>query len=205
MRRLALLLLAFAACGASNDAAGPDAAGPGDGGADVTTAALSCASYCATIQAACTADIQQYSDMADCMNSCAAFPVGAASDTSGDTLGCRTTFAKKAATSAAMAKAECTHAGPGGDGVCGDNCSGYCDIAMMYCTDANMAKLYDTRAQCMSDCARRATDMKLDTGTGPRTDMGNEVACLLYHAQMGSVVPGSHCLGDLAITDGSCL
>ncbi len=202
MRRLIVLALALAACGASSDPAGPDAAGPGDGG---TTAALSCATYCATIQAACTADIQQYSDMADCMNSCAAFPVGAASDTSGDTLGCRTTFANKAATSAAMAKAQCTHAGPGGDGVCGDNCSGYCDIAMMYCTDANMAKLYDTRAQCMSDCARRATDMKLDTGTGPRTDMGNEVACLLYHAQMGSVVPGSHCLGDLAITDGSCL
>jgi hypothetical protein len=47
--------------------------------------------------------------------------------------------------------------------------------------------------------------MKLDTGTGPRTDMGNEVACLLYHAQMGSAVPVPHCLGDLAITDGSCL
>ncbi|HEX4403706.1 MAG TPA: hypothetical protein VH560_02690 [Polyangia bacterium] len=201
MRRLILFALALAACGASNGAAAPDAGGANAG----TTTALSCASYCATIQAACTGDIQQYSDMTDCMNSCAAFPVGTSGDTSGDTLGCRMTFAKKAATSATMAAAQCTHAGPGGDGVCGDNCTGYCDIAMMYCTDANMAKLYDTRAQCLSDCARRGTDMKLDTGTGPRTDMGNEVACLLYHAQMGSVVPGSHCLGDLAITDGSCL
>jgi hypothetical protein len=75
----------------------------------------------------------------------------------------------------------------------------------MYCTDANMAKLYDTRAACMSDCATRMTDMKLDTGDGPRTDMGNEVACLLYHAQMGSVAPVSHCLGDLAATAGTCL
>jgi hypothetical protein len=203
MRRLVLLAIALVACGASNDqvvAVGPDA-----GSADATTSALSCASYCATIQAACTTDNQQYSDLPDCMNSCAAFPVGGAGDTSGDTLGCRMTFAKKAATSAAMAAAQCTHAGPGGDGVCGDNCTGYCDIAMMYCTAANMARLYDTRAECMTDCARRDTDLKLDTGTGPRTDMGNEVACLLYHAQMGSVVPGSHCLGDLAITDGSCL
>jgi hypothetical protein len=202
MRRLVLLAFALAACGASNGAAGgPD----GGGGTDATTSALTCASYCATIQAACTTDIQQYSDLADCTNSCAAFPVGAAGDTSGDTLGCRTTFAKKAATSAAMAAAQCTHAGPGGDGVCGDNCTGYCDIAMMYCTAANNAKLYDTRADCMTDCARRDTDMKLDTGDGPRTDMGNEVACLLYHAQMGSSAPGPHCLGDLAITDGSCL
>jgi hypothetical protein len=200
MRRLVLFALALAACGASNDGPGPDA-----GGTDATTSSLSCTSYCAMIQAACTADIQQYSDMADCMNSCAAFPVGAAGDTAGDTLGCRATYAKKAATSAAMAVAQCTHAGPGGDGVCGDNCSGYCDIAMMYCTDANMAKLYDTRAACMTDCARRDTDMKLDTGTGARTDMGNEVACLLYHAQMGSVAPVSHCLSDLAIADGSCL
>jgi hypothetical protein len=200
MRRLVLFAVALAACGASNDAAGPDAAGT-----DATTSTLSCASYCTTIQAACTTDLQQYSDVPDCMNSCAAFPVGAAGDTTGDTLGCRATYAKKAATSAAVAKAQCTHAGPGGDGVCGDNCTGYCDIAMMYCTAANMAKLYDTPAACMSDCARRQTDMKLDTGTGPRTDMGNEVACLLYHAQMGSVAPISHCLSDLAITDGSCL
>lgn len=150
-------------------------------------------------------DIQQYSDMDDCMNSCQAFPVGTASDTTGDTLGCRDAYAKKAATNAAMAALHCTHAGPGGDGVCGDNCTGYCDIAMMYCTDANSAKLYDTRVACTADCARRMTDMKLDTGSGPRTDMGNEVACLLYHAQMGSSAPSSHCLGDLSPTDGSCL
>jgi hypothetical protein len=34
--------------------------------------------------------------------------------------------------------------------------------------------------------------------------MGNTVACLLYHAQMGSVAPSGHCLGDLAIVDGAC-
>ena len=195
----ALAIVCGAACGSS----GGEKGGP-DAGADATTttSALTCASYCATIQAACTTDIQQYSDMDDCMASCLAFPVGTASDTSGDTLGCRLTHAKKAATSAAMATAECTHAGPGGDGVCGDNCSGYCDIAMMYCTAANNAKLYDTPAACLADCATHLTDMPLDTGDGPRTDMGNEVACLLYHAQMAAVVPGPHCLADLG--GGTC-
>jgi hypothetical protein len=124
--------------------------------------------------------------------------VGGAADTSGDTLGCRLAFAHKAAASTAMAAAHCTHAGPGGDGVCGDNCDGYCDIAMMYCSEANAAKVYDTRDACLADCKTRLTDMKLDTGDGPRTDMGNQVACLLYHAQMGAVAPLGHCLGDLA-------
>ena len=199
-RLVGLFALGLAACGAS----GPSGAQDGAAG-DATGAALSCTSYCATIQAACTSDIQQYSDMNSCVASCAAFPVGAAGDTSGDTLGCRITYAKKAAASASAAALQCTHAGPGGDGVCGDNCSGYCDIAMMYCTAANMAELYDSRTACMADCATRMTDMKLDAGDGQRTDMGNEVACLLYHAQMGAVAPVSHCLGDLAATAGACL
>jgi hypothetical protein len=189
------LAMALAAgCGASGASDTPD------GGA----LALTCSDYCAAIQAACTTTNQQYSDSADCMASCLAFPVGAAGDMAGDTLACRITHAQKAAASAAMAALHCPHAGPGGDGVCGDNCSGYCDITMMYCTAANQAKLYDDRAACMTDCARRMTDVKLNAGTGMRTDMGNEVACLLYHAQMGSTAPTGHCLGDLAITGGAC-
>jgi hypothetical protein len=148
------------------------------------------------IQAACTDSRQQYSNMEDCLASCAAFPAGTAADTAGDTLGCRLAFARKAGANAAM---NCTRAGPGGDGACGQNCDGYCDIAMMYCTEANAAKLYDTRDQCLADCATREDTMKLDTGDGPRTDMGNQVACLLYHAQMGAVAPVNHCLGDLAV------
>jgi len=185
---LAAFALAAAACGSSGSASDGPSPPPEP----------TCADYCATIQAACTTNIQQYSNADDCLASCKAFPVGAGGDVAGDTLGCRLTFARMAAASAPMAAAHCTHAGPGGDGVCGDNCTGYCDIAMMYCTDANSAKLYDTRAACMADCATRLTDMKLDTGDGPRTDMGNQVACLLYHAQMGAVAPVGHCLGDLA-------
>jgi hypothetical protein len=182
------------ACGSSGATAG-DA---GDAAAETAPAGPpTCADYCAAIQAACATARPQYSNDDDCLASCQAFPVGAAGDTTGDTLGCRLTYARKAAASADMAAAHCTHAGPGGDGVCGDNCGGYCDIALMYCTDANSAKLYDTRADCLTDCAKRLTDAKLDTGDVARTDMGNQVACLLYHAQMGAVAPSGHCLGDL--------
>jgi hypothetical protein len=201
LRKLLVVALAMAAaaCGSSGAAAGDAADAGGDAAAEAPPPGPpTCADYCATIQAACAATRPQYSNDDDCLASCKAFPVGAADDTSGDTLGCRLAFARKAAAGAAMAAAHCTHAGPGGDGVCGENCAGYCDIALMYCTDANQAKLYDTRAACLSDCATRLTDMKLDTGDTARTDMGNQVACLLYHAQMGAVAPSGHCLGDLA-------
>jgi hypothetical protein len=183
--------LAGAACGSGGGAATP--AGP-----------PTCADYCALIQTACAADHQQYSDGDDCMASCLAFPVGDATDTSGDTLGCRLSFARTAGKSAAMAAVHCPHAGPGGHGSCGDDCGGYCDIAMMYCTEANQAKLYGTRAECLADCGMRMAELPLNAGDGQRTDMGNEVACLLYHAQMGSVAPLGHCLGDLAIQGGAC-
>jgi hypothetical protein len=56
----------------------------------------------------------------------------------------------------------------------------------------------------MADCAKRDDDTPLNAGAGVRTDMGNTTACLLYHAQMASVAPSGHCLGDLAIVDGAC-
>jgi len=67
MRATATIVLALAACGAC-----------GSGEATQTTSApLSCASYCTTIQMACGTDIQQYSDTEDCLASCKAFPFGA--------------------------------------------------------------------------------------------------------------------------------
>jgi hypothetical protein len=188
----------FALLGAAASACGSG------GGTGAPPSAPSCADYCAAIGAACTTSNQQYSNLDDCMNSCQAFPLGTAADTTGDTLGCRSAYARKAAMSADLAAMHCTHAGPGGDGVCGDNCGGFCDIAMMYCTEVNNAKIYDTREACMADCATHLTDVKLNAGDGARTDMGNEVACMLYHVQMGSAAPNSHCLGDLAFGAGTC-
>jgi hypothetical protein len=176
----------------------------GSGGGPAVLPAPTCADYCALVQTACAPDHQQYSDMDDCLASCEAFPVGEAADTSGDTLGCRLAYARTAARGPSQAAMHCAHAGPGGAGTCGANCEGYCDIAMMYCSEAHGAKLYDTRAACLTDCALRADDVMLNAGAGVRTDMGNTTACLLYHAQMGSVAPSGHCLGDLAIVGGAC-
>ena len=211
MRRLGLLVtLIVSACGTSSagdgaaGGAGAGATGAGGSGAAGASGMPTCAAYCAAIQAACTTSNQQYGDLDTCMTSCAAFPVGAGADTSGDTLGCRIHYTAMAAASATAAAASCTKAGPGGDGACGTNCDGYCDLVMMYCTAANSAMIYDDRAACMADCATHGTDAKFTTGDPGRTDMGNEVACQLYHAVMGSQAPDEHCPGDLALTALTC-
>ena len=115
---------------------------------------------------------QQYGDEATCNTACAAFPLGTGADTAGDTLGCRIRYTTMAAGGAAAATANCEKAGPGGDGACGDNCGGFCDLAMTYCTAANSSKIYDDRAVCLADCATHATDVRYTSGDPGRTDMG---------------------------------
>jgi hypothetical protein len=214
MRRLSLVLccVALAACGSGNSpqptggggAGGVDGAAGATGGNPGGPATPTCAAYCDAVQAACSAGRQQYGDFTTCMTACAAFPVGMAADTSGDTLGCRIHFAVLANATAGAAAMYCTKAGPGGDGTCGANCDGYCDIVMMYCTAANNAMIYTDRAACMADCAAHGTDATYTTGDPGRTDTGNEVACQLYHAVMGSQAPEEHCSGDLALTALTC-
>jgi hypothetical protein len=198
--QLAILLgVALSACGSSGTGAVT-----GTGGAGGAPATPTCDAYCATIQAACTAGNQQYGDMGTCLLACPAFPASAGGDTTSDTLGCRLHYATMAATGATAAAASCTKAGPGGDGACGENCGGYCDLVMMYCTDEHSAKIYADRAACLADCATRGTDAKYTMGQNGGTSMGNQVACQLYHGVQASLFPGAHCLGDLAPTATTC-
>ncbi len=78
---------------------------------------LDCAGYCTFITTTCTAANAQYTDMADCMTRCTAagWTAGVATDTSGNTLGCRIYHATAAQADAAM---HCPHAGYIGGGVC---------------------------------------------------------------------------------------
>jgi hypothetical protein len=133
---------------------------------------------------------QQYTDLQNCMNTCKAIPVGAASDTSGNTLGCRLNHAKLAKSDPVT---HCPHAGPGGAGVCGDDCDGFCQIAMMYCTAANSAAVYSSLSDCKTQCAAFPDTEKFNIGV----QADDSVACLLYHSQEASSVPPDHCLGDI--------
>ncbi len=161
-----------------------------------------CMQYCTTIMTNCTGSDavdggtmkphQQYSTMTNCLNSCKAMPVGNTGDKAGNTLNCRVYHAMAAAMDP---DTHCPHAGPGGDGVCGATCDGYCQIAMMYCVGD--AGVYASAADCQTTCAKFRDDAGYNV-TDTSLQATGQVACLLYHAQEASLVPIDHCLGDLA-------
>jgi hypothetical protein len=188
--------------GGSSAGTGGKSAGAG-GGSNAGTP--TCAAYCDAIMKNCVGGDgtkgdsgpnganthQQYTSNDNCLAACKAFPVGTAADTSGNTLGCRAHEASLAATDTT----KCAAAGPGGDGVCGKACDGYCQLVAMFCTGAS--KIYADDAACHTRCAATANDEKFDIGIQD----GNHVACLLYHAQEAPLDPLDHCVGDLTPAD----
>jgi hypothetical protein len=187
--------------GTSGDGGGGGSSGGSSGGGGDSAG---CTAYCTAIMANCTSTTpadggnpvgnQQFTDMMNCLNSCKAFPVGTSTDMSGNTLGCRTNHANLAKSDPVL---HCPHAGPGGDGTCGANCDGFCQLATLYCTAANMAAVYASSADCMTQCAMFPDSTKFNIGVQD----GNSTACLLYHAQEASSDPPSHCLGDIIKDD----
>ena len=77
----------------------------------------------------------------------------------------------------------CPAAGPGGDGVCGSNCDGYCQLMLAECPGS-----FDA-ASCVQSCAATSDPGGFDTS---RIE-GDSVQCRLYHLQAASVSPRNHC------------
>lgn len=180
--RIIVCLLFVAACG-GNSSSTPDAGGSG-----------ACTDYCTAILANCGTGHAQYSGMDQCMSSCQAFPAGTDGDQSGDSVACRLYHANAAAADPDL---HCPHAGPSGDGVCGTDCEGYCDLATTYCTGAS--QVYTDRAQCMSVCNATPNTVRFVDAADATLEASDEQVCLVYHAQEGSVAPADHCTGDLAL------
>lgn len=146
------------------------------GAADVT-----CADYCTAITANCTGATAQYGSMEACMGSCTAFDVGTAADTAGNTLGCRLYHAGAAKADPAT---HCVHAGPGGAGVCGADCDGFCAIAADAC-----AGTFADDAACQTAC--KAYDA---TESYDASDVaGDTLACRLYHLTVATTDAATHC------------
>ncbi|HVV88084.1 MAG TPA: hypothetical protein VHE35_33820 [Kofleriaceae bacterium] len=187
MRSLSICLaactsLALAACGddgSSNSSI--------DAGVDAPSVALDCSTYCDELSANCLdgAANRQYIDRASCIASCAFIPTGSLTDTQGNTLGCRIYHGGTPAQS--NPALHCPHAGPGGDGACGMNCEGFCQIVMGACTGANQA--YTDLNDCMTTCATFDTSVRYNT----QVMTGNSLACRLYHATVASTNPVVHC------------
>ena len=187
----------------SGSTTGSGDGGVGEGGGD--GGAPTCAAYCAAIMMNCTGANAQYQTMTACMNACAELPVGASSDTSGDTIGCRTYHAGLAATGP---NPHCWHAGPWGGDTCGPPCEAFCKIATTYCTAAGGfeagAPPYTSLSDCETSCAGYARIDDVDGGgvfpdggynaMGPGA--GNTLDCREYHlgyALTGGANQNTHC------------
>ena len=186
LRRLAPLASVLAlALGCPADDAGTDSStaqttamtGEPTTGAEVD---LTCDDYCTVITTNCSGPVAQYGTDA-CKPTCEAFPRGTLEDMAGNTLGCRLYHAGAAATDPEM---HCTHAGPGGASVCGDNCEGFCSIAAAACPGT-----FTDDAACMAACKNYDMAESYDAGD----QGGNTFACRLYHLTVATTFPEAHC------------
>ena len=186
--RILTIIVVLAAIGCGGDDKKVDAAVGGDtGNIDMSIdtgggGGFDCATYCTKVMAACTGTRAQYSTMANCIDSCANFPMGMQADQTGNTLGCRINHADLAAGDPAT---HCIHAGPAGGGGCGTLCAGFCSIVVAECpTQWNMTTCNSNQNGCPSFTA--APPYKAPSA-------GDTAECRLYHATMAASDPTNHC------------
>jgi hypothetical protein len=175
----------------------------GSGGGGGATA-VDCATYCSTIEAACTAGNDQYGTNGTesfCVDTCATWMAGTLGDT-GDTIGCRLEHAMHISDAAV----DCVHAGPmavgmgaggaGGAGgaaandpKCGASaCDNFCELADAVCTGGNQQ--WATVAACKADCQTFLGDA---TAYDAGDTSGDTFECRMYHLTAAADDPNTHC------------
>jgi hypothetical protein len=174
-----------------------DDGGTGSDGGD------NCNTYCSLMATSCTGTNAEYLSDDDCQAMCAQFDPGIAGATTGDTLGCRISFAELAA---ADPVTNCQKAGPLGIG-CTDRCRSFCELVSDLC-DAKGVPSYASTSDCLTACA--GYPYWLSTGdAGPPADAGcpipggdtsceatNSLNCRVYHldaAYSSSTAWMTHC------------
>jgi hypothetical protein len=172
----------------------------GEGGAP---AGSLCETYCDQILEYCSGPLEQYRDRAQCLKVCNFLPEGELAGEDNNSAACRLRYAGKARyASGTELAAYCRQAGPGGDGRCGSNCEGYCEIMMSVCTQ-NSADLYhfEERAQCLDSCSKLpASDIAYST-SDPLVSDGNHVQCRLFHVTSAAMLDTEeHCEHAVGVT-----
>ena len=158
---------------------GGDAAS--DSGAVLTPP--SCMKYCDLVQENCKGDHAQYAFLSDCTTFCQHLPPGDPFDKEKEaSLACRQYYAGSPAK--AQPEAYCVAAGPYGGGICGDRCTGFCQITLSTCSpDAGAYAPYASLPDCKTACAEYTfKDAGVDGGgeglDGPTS--GDTLNCRLH-------------------------
>ena len=155
---------------------------------DLPEANVPCDVYCDLVMVACTDEHSVYETRKQCESVCAVLPPGKAGDVEEDTIGCRRYHSYNSLAAPAV---HCPHAGPTGDGHCGqDNCESYCRILKAACEqdfiDTYLADEVDPPSDALGDCpseCRKVDGSEADSSYSvepPPT--GNELATRIYHA-----------------------
>ncbi len=123
----------------------------------------SCEDYCRVNGVACTGTSAVYESPEQCMALCEHFDPGDFSDTLQNTRGCRIYHSYNGLCAPAT---HCPHAGPPGDGHCGDedtgNCDSYCHLAADICPK-EFDDSFTDEADCLASCAN-VNGAKKDSG-----------------------------------------
>lgn len=172
----------------------------GEGGAP---AGSLCETYCDQILEYCSGSLEQYRDRAQCLKVCNFLPEGELAGEDNNSTACRLRYAGKARyASGTELAAYCRQAGPGGDGRCGSNCEGYCEIMMSVCTQ-NSADVYhfEEQAECLDSCSKLpASDVAYST-SDPLVSDGNHVQCRLFHVTSAAMLDTEeHCEHAVGVT-----
>lgn len=173
---LALLVLC-AGCGKVNEGEPSDAS---------LSDSPSCEQYCDSVMQACAGENAVYTRREVCLAVCAGFEPGDPTEPTGNTLSCRAAHARLAEREPG---AECTAAGPGGGGRCGDDCAGYCALYAQFCPQQASAQAGDVD-DCITQCGALTDQSSFDL---IRDHGGNTLECRLVHVSSASVEPEPHC------------
>lgn len=181
-----------AGAGALRDAGADESDGGGesDGGAD-PDAGTPCERLCSTVLAACPDRASEdavsyavYDSRFTCLEQCTRLPLGEPDDQTGNSVYCRLNNAALAELLPGERASACPAASAGGDGICGDNCEGYCVLMAQICPGS-----FTSAEACRRDCASVP-----DVGGFDIHDIeGNTLQCRLYHLAAATVSPINHC------------
>lgn len=178
---LSLLGLALGACqaiaGIEERKLDPSLAEPPD--------SKQCKDYCSAVLENCVGKNAVYNDLAGCLGFCRYLEPGSSVEPEPNTVACR---AREAGFAEREPDDHCKAAGPGGNGVCGEDCEAYCQVYPQVCPDTHA---YPDDASCLKAC-RGVPDQ--DSFDVTRDHDGDTIECRLVHTVSSTTLPDSHCL-----------
>jgi len=142
-----------------------------------------CDNYCETVQESCQDSLQQYATTQQCKAVCLTLDEGDESDETGNTISCRNHYALEATEDPDL----CSAAGPGGDGICGSNCEGFCHVQAKVCNGKN--EVYPTITECVSACDGFDNTVVHSSNV----TSGDSLACRITHLTLATGSPAVHC------------